>query len=201
MVPRLAAPARPCHASSGCFVSADRPTTPPATQYVLKDTFDQIVERGIKSKTKAFLSTTQRFHGGLFDVRGVGDDPGPGAYNVDVVKVAAPPPRSRTKQTSRLPQCARFSARTGAENSLGPGSHDIAGSLIKKTFNITFGGASIPAGAGRVAHRVYQARKQGNSSQMTVGAPATQESLAPANVLNSSSNVRETDILQSPIVG
>lgn len=193
--PRRAAPSAPVHASPGCLVSADRPATPPATQYILRDTFDQIVARGIKSKTKSFLSSTQRFHGGLFEVKGVGDDPGPGAYNVDVVKVAAPPPRSRTKRTSRLPQCARFSARTEAKNSLGPGSHEIAGSLIKKTFNITFGGASVPAGAGRVAHRVYQARKQGSISQMAVGAPATQESMEPANVCSSSPSIRETDIL------
>lgn len=165
--------------------STDRIATPPATQYVLKDTFDQIVEKGAKSKTKSFLSTTQRFDRGVFDIKGVGDKPGPGAYNVNMVKVAAPPPRSRAQSRSTLPQCARFSAPIEPQNSVGPGSHDIAGSLIKKTFNITFGGASVLAGAGRVAHRVYQARTQGDVSQVVAGSPATQGSWEPAVVSNS----------------
>ncbi len=129
----------------------------PATQYLRKDSFDAIVERGSKSKSKPFLSTTDRWEGGAFEVKENVHIPGPGSYNL-TSKAAVPPPRSRAQARPTLPQGARFETMD-AQNDLGPGSHEISGSLIKKTFNITFGGACTPASAGRVIHRPSFARK------------------------------------------
>ena len=128
----------------------------PATQYLRKDSFDDIVERGTKSKSKPFSSTTDRREGGAFEVKETARIPGPGAYNLES-KPAVPPPRSRAQTRPRLPQGARFDTMD-SRNGVGPGSHEVSGSLIKKTFNITFGGACTPAGAGRV-HRASLARK------------------------------------------
>lgn len=128
----------------------------PATQYLRKDSFDDIVERGTKSKSKPFLSTTDRREGGAFEVKETASIPGPGAYNLES-KPAVPPPRSRAQTRPRLPQRARFD-NMDSQNDVGPGSHEVSGSLIKKTFNITFGGACTPAGAGRV-HRASIARR------------------------------------------
>lgn len=129
----------------------------------MKDTFDRIVERGARSKSKPFSSTSDRREGGAFEVRESSRMPGPGAYNIFNRKAPVPPPRSRAQTTSRFPQGARFGT-IKSQNSVGPGSHEIAGSLIKKTFNITFGGASIPAGAGRVVHQACHARTSGSFS-------------------------------------
>lgn len=150
---------------------ADVPAVPPATKYVRKDCFDAIVEKGAKSTViRSFLSTSDRREGGAFELKDPGDIPGPGAYNIAVAKAAAPPPRSRAQTRSRLPQGERFSTPGSSQGEVGPGSHEIAGSLIKKTFNITFGGASTPAGAGRMAHRGLHARKVGHATQLLGGA-------------------------------
>lgn len=135
-----------------------------------KDSFDDIVEKGAKSKSKPFLSTTGRQEGGAFEVKETGSIPGPGAYNLAVSKAAVPPPRSRAQARPRLPQGARFDTM-GLQNIVGPGSHDISGSLIKKTFNITFGGARTPAGAGRVIHRAAFARKTEDLRKCSDGVP------------------------------
>lgn len=131
---------------------------PPATQYVRKDSFDNIVEKGSKSKSKSFLSTSDKREGGAFQLKDAEDIPGPGAYNVDVVK-AIPPPRSRAQLNSKLPRGARFGV-AGSQSAVGPGSHDIGGSLIKRTFNITFNGAYMPAGAGRVVHSAFHSQHE-----------------------------------------
>lgn len=96
--------------------------------------------------------------------------PGPGAYNLAVSKAAMPPPRSRAQARPRLPQGARFDTM-GSQNDVGPGSHDISGSLIKKTFNVTFGGASTPAGAGRVVHRTAFRKAEELRRKLSDGAP------------------------------
>lgn len=139
----------------------------PAAQYLRKDSFDDIVERG-KSKSKPFSSTTDRREGGAFEVKEMGSIPGPGAYNLKS-KPAVPPPRSRAQTRPRLPQGARFDTMD-SQNDVGPGSHDISGSLIKKTFNITFGGACTPAGSGRV-HRASLARKNDHARDLSGGVP------------------------------
>lgn len=135
---------------------ADASAVTPATQYLRKDSFDDIVERGTKSKSKPFLSTTDRREGGAFESKETASIPGPGAYNLES-KPAVPPPRSRAQTRPRLPQGGRFDTMN-SQNDVGPGSHEVSGSLIKKTFNITFGGACTPAGASRV-HRASLARK------------------------------------------
>lgn len=132
---------------------------PPASQYFRKDSFDDIVEKGSKSKSKPFLSTSDKRKGGAFQLKETEDIPGPGAYNVTAPK-AVPPPRSRAQKNSKLPQGGRFGT-AGSQSAVGPGSHDIAGSLIKRTFNITFNGAYMPAGAGRVVHSVFQSKNPG----------------------------------------
>ena len=137
--------------------SAD--TTPPPTQFFSKRLFDDIVERRSNSRSKPFLSTSDRRKGGPFEVKTPEMIPGPGTYNVAMAKVAVPPPRSRAQTKSTLPQGARFSTIARSESPVGPGSHEIAGSLIKKTFNITFGGLRTPGGAGRIIHRLPQVRK------------------------------------------
>ncbi|CAM9307433.1 unnamed protein product [Ectocarpus sp. 12 AP-2014] len=147
---------------------------PPATQYVRKDSFDDIVERGTKSKSKPFLSTTDRRDGGAFEVKGTRGIPGPGTYNLAAPRTAVPPPRSRAQTGPRLPQGARFT-HMASRNDVGPGSHEISGSLIKKTFNITFGGAYTPAGAGRLVHRASFARKTDDA-----GKPSDAVLLQPA---------------------
>ncbi|CAM9269981.1 unnamed protein product [Scytosiphon promiscuus] len=141
------------------FRSQSASATSPAAQYLRKDSFDDIVERGAKSKSKPFLSTTDRREGGAFEVFDLGSSPGPGAYNLATSKPAAPPPRSRVQARPRLPQGPRFET-SSHENDVGPGSHDISRSLIKKTFNITFGGASCPAGASRVVHHRARCTKK-----------------------------------------
>lgn len=152
------------------FMRADASAVPPATKYVRKDCFDAIVEKGAKSKTiRSFLSTADRREGGAFERKDTGNIPGPGAYNIAMSKAAAPPPRSRAQTRSRLPQGERFSATGLLQSEVGPGSHEIAGSLIKKTFNITFGGACTPAGGGRMAHRALHARKIGHATQLLGG--------------------------------
>lgn len=133
---------------------------PPASQYLRKDSFDDIVEKGSKSKSKPFLSTTDKREGGAFQLKDTEVIPGPGAYNVAVAKAAVPLPRSRAQTNSKLPRGARFGT-AGSQSAVGPGSHDIAGSLIKRTFNVTFNGAYMPAGAGRVVHSVFQSQKPG----------------------------------------
>lgn len=118
------------------------------------------MERAAKSNSKPFLSTSDRREGGAFQVKDASRIPGPGAYNITVAKIGLPPPRSRAQAKPTIPQGARFAttvART--ENTVGPGSHDIAGSLLKKTFNITFNGACTPAGVGRAIHRVFHIQK------------------------------------------
>lgn len=168
---------------------------------MIKDSFDQIVEKGAKSKIRSFSSTSQRFDGGVFDLKDVGDRPGPGAYNVDTVKTAVPLPRSRAQLTSRLPQCARFGSNGVAPKStVGPGSHEIAGSFIKKTFNVTFGGACVPAGAGRVAHRVFQISKLKDCDIQLVGLPTTRGAEEPAFGLDSLGQGGHTVTLQSATV-
>ena len=143
---------------------------PPASQYLRKDSFDNIVEKGSKSKSKPFLSTSDKREGGAFQLKETEDIPGPGAYNVTVAK-AVPPPRSRAQTSSKLPRGARFGT-AGSQSAVGPGSHDIAGSLIKRTFNITFNGAYVPAGAGRVVHSVFQSQKLGDLRKSLGGAPS-----------------------------
>lgn len=157
---------------------ADARMNPPATQYVRKDSFDDIVERGTKSKSKPFLSTTDRRDGGAFEVKGTRGIPGPGAYNLAASRTAVPPPRSRAQTGPRLPQGARF-GHMGSRNDVGPGSHEISGSLIKKTFNITFGGAYTPAGAGRLVHRASFARKTQDARKFS---DAVQLQPAPENL-------------------
>lgn len=122
------------------------------------------MERAAKSKSKPFLSTSDRREGGAFEVKDSRRIPGPGAYNITAGKIGLPPPRSRAQAKPTLPQGARFAATVSrTENTVGPGSHDIAGSLIKKTFNITFNGACTPAGVGRAIHRVFRMQKQEES--------------------------------------
>lgn len=116
----------------------------------------------MKSKSKPFMSTSDKREGGAFSLKETENIPGPGAYNITVSKSAMPPPRSRSQTKSRFPQGARFhTARS--QSAVGPGSHEIAGSLIKKTFNVTFNGASTPAGSGRIMHRTFYARKDRDS--------------------------------------
>lgn len=147
-----------------------------------KDCFDAIVDKGAKSTAiRSFLSTSDRREGGAFELKDTGNIPGPGAYNIAVAKAPAPPPRSRAQTRSRLPQEERFSTPGSSQGEVGPGSHEIAGSLIKKTFNITFGGASTPAGAGRMAHRGLHARKVGHATKLLGGVtspPGTEDSNA-----------------------
>lgn len=141
---------------------------PPADLYVRKDSFDNIVEKGSKSKSKSFLSTSDKREGGAFQLKEAEEIPGPGAYNVAIAK-AIPPPRSRAQLNSKLPRGARF-GMAGPQSAVGPGSHDIAGSLIKRTFNITFNGAYMPAGAGRVVHSVFHSQKPGDLRKSLGGA-------------------------------
>lgn len=140
---------------------------PPASQYLRKDSFDDIVEKGSKSKSKPFLSTSDKREGGAFQLKDAEDIPGPGSYNVTAAK-AVPPPRSRAQTNSKLPRGARFGT-AGSQSAVGPGSHDIAGSLIKRTFNITFNGAYMPAGAGRVVHSVFQSKTPPGESRKSSG--------------------------------
>lgn len=162
------------HPIQPLFLLTDHAGKSPITHYVRKDSFDEVVEKGSKSKSRSFLSTSQRFERGAFDSKDIGDKPGPGAYNVAVVKTAVPPPRSRSQPRSRLPRSLRFGNTLESYNSVGPGSHEIAGSLIKKTFNITFGGAYTSSGAGRVVHRVIHDRKPEGEPRLVVALPGTQ---------------------------
>lgn len=146
----------------------------PATPYLRKDSFDDIVERA-KSKSKPFLSTTDRREGGAFEAVEMGTSPGPGAYNLAISRTAVPPPRSRVQARPRLPQGPRFEASSRGSD-VGPGYHDISRSLIKKTFNITFGGACCPAGASRVVHhRASFARKTKDARRLSSGSPLQPE--------------------------
>lgn len=87
-------------------------------------------------------------------MKGVSDEPGPGSYNIAVIRAHQPTLRSRSQPKPTFPQSVRFDdKRSGHDSTVGPGSHEVAGSLIKKTFNITFGGARSQTGAGHVVHR------------------------------------------------
>ncbi|CAM9212731.1 unnamed protein product, partial [Hapterophycus canaliculatus] len=170
---------RPAPKSSSCFKSEtgrfrsqSASAMSSATPYVRKDSFDDIVERGAKTKSKPFLSTTDRREGGAFEVVEMGStSPGPGAYNLVISKTAVAAPRSRVQARPRLPQGPRFEMSL-CESNVGPGSHDISRSLIKKTFNVTFGGACCPAGASRVVHhRACFARKTEHARKLSSGPP------------------------------
>lgn len=177
---------------------SDASATPPPTQYLRKDSFDDIVEKWARLKSKPFSSTSDRREGGAFELKETENIPGPGAYNIAVAKQAAPPPRSRAHTRSRLPQGARFGT-TGSQSAVGPGSHEIGGSLIKKTFNITFGGACTPAGTGRMVHRALHAQKIGESSKFldevpSVSAPGGSSFSKPLNTKESLRSPRSAHV-------
>lgn len=141
----------------------------------LRDSFDKRNKKREKSKPGSFLSTSQRFCGGVFDSKSGSNELGPGAYNIATTKVAQLPPRSRSKPKPTLPQSARFNTSPyGQNDEVGPGSHEIAGSLMKKTFNVTFGGGGCtPAHAGRVARGANRIRKMETNLDQAQGLPAT----------------------------
>lgn len=87
-----------------------------------------------------------------------------------VVKPAQPPARTRSQPKPTLPQSARFCDIAEAEKfTVGPGSHDVAGSLIKQTFNVTFGGKCVSAGIGRVAQGTFHTRKPSDGTDFPGG--------------------------------
>ena len=82
------------------------------------------------NNSKVFVSSVPRFTSNRHDE----EVPGPGSYNTSNFKPGAP-----NQKAPSFGKGSRFDS-VGFENTPGPGSYHSAGSLNKKTFNITVGG-------------------------------------------------------------